>query len=138
MPVSRSPCVLLMVSVTWPACWVLPRDGGQQQRPAGDRLAMMLADRRAGRTGSTSCRSAPPCGEQPAACQILRGEAAPAPLVLQLVERVLAVGPIAIQLPERQDLVVQRGDQGGVFPELAVRPDLGKAEQRLRGVAAID
>jgi hypothetical protein len=59
-------------------------------------------------------------------------------LVLQLVERVLAVCPIAIQLTERQDLAVERGHQRGVFPDLPIRPDLGKAEPRLSGVAVID
>src|SRR5260370_35346891 len=76
--------------------------------------------------------------QQPAAFEIMRGEAAPAPLVLQLVERVLAVGPIAIQLTERQDLAVERGHQRGVFPDLPIRPDLAKAEPRLSGAAVID
>src|SRR6187399_3007093 len=76
--------------------------------------------------------------QQPAAFEIMRGETAPAPLVLQLVEGVLAVCPIAIQLTERQDLAVERGHQRGVFPDLAIRPDLGKAEPRLSGIAAID
>src|SRR6266849_4686311 len=70
--------------------------------------------------------------------EIMRGEAAPAPLVLQLVERVLAVCPIAIQPTERRDLAVERGHQRGVFPDLPIRPDLGKAEPRLSGVAVID
>src|SRR5438477_10169459 len=53
--------------------------------------------------------------QQPAAFEIMRGEAAPTPLVLQLVERVLAVCPIAVQLTERQDLAVERGHQRSVF-----------------------
>jgi hypothetical protein len=57
---------------------------------------------------------------------------------LQLVERVFAVCPIAIQLTERQDLAVERGHQRGVFPDLRIRSDLGKAELRLSGVAMID
>src|SRR5580704_2185402 len=36
--------------------------------------------------------------EQPATMQILRREATPAPLVLQFIEDVLAIGPVAIQL----------------------------------------
>src|SRR5512133_588932 len=76
--------------------------------------------------------------QQPAAFEIMRGEATPAPLVLQLIERVLAICPIAIQLTERQDLAVERGHQPGVFPDLPIRPDLGKAEPRLSGVAMIN
>src|ERR1700730_10479911 len=76
--------------------------------------------------------------QQPAAFEIMRGEAAPTPLVLQLVERVLAVCPIAIQLTEGQDLAVERGHQRGVFPDLPIRPDPGKAEPRLSGGAVID
>src|SRR5260370_37886894 len=67
--------------------------------------------------------------QQTAAFEIMRGEAAPTPLVLQLVERVLAVCPIAVQLTERQDLAVERGHQCSVFPDLPIWPDLGKAER---------
>src|SRR5207253_2226497 len=115
-----------------------PRQGGEQERPAGYRLTMML------RIGEAQ-EQAPPvvdqrytARQQPAAFEIMRGEAAPAPLVLQLVKRILAVGPIAIQLTERQDLAVERGHQRGVFPDLPIRPDLGKAEPRLSGVTVID
>src|ERR1700716_3127590 len=76
--------------------------------------------------------------QQPAAFEIMRGEAAPAPLVLQLVERVLAVCPITIQMTERQNSAVEGGHQRGVFPDLPIRPDLGKAEPRLRRGAVID
>src|SRR5437588_12854214 len=88
----------------------------EQERPAGYRLTMML------RIGEAH-EQAPPvvdqrhtARQQPATFEIMRGEAAPAPLVLQLVERILAVCPIAIQLTERQDLAVERGHQRGVFP----------------------
>jgi Phosphoenolpyruvate carboxylase len=46
-------------------------------------------------------------------------------LVLQLVERVLAVCPIAIRLTEGQDLAVEQSHQRGVFPDLPIGPDLG-------------
>ena len=48
-------------------------------------------------------------GHVPAALQVPRGEAAPAPLVLQLIEAVLRVGPVAVELGDRTDLgVTQR------------------------------
>src|SRR5271157_763109 len=75
-----------------------PGDGRQQQGPAGDRLAMMLW---IGQTGE----QAPPVvdkghgtGEQPASRQVLCREATPAPLVLEFIEDVFTVGPIAVQL----------------------------------------
>src|SRR5207245_3736108 len=105
----------------------------EQQSPTGYRLTMML------RIGEAH-KHAPPvvdqrhtARQQPAAFEIMRGEAAPTPLVLQLVERVLAVCPIAVQLTERQDLAAERGHQRGVFPDLPIRPDLGTAEPRLTG-----
>src|SRR3954453_15278612 len=76
--------------------------------------------------------------QQPAAFEIMRGEAAPAPLVLQLVERVLAVSPIAVQTPERQGPAGERGPQSSLSPALPIRLPLGKAEPRLGGVAVID
>jgi hypothetical protein len=47
-------------------------------------------------------------------------EAAPTAVVLQFVEPVLAVGAITVKLPDRQDFRVQRGRQGGIFPQLLV------------------
>src|SRR3984893_2460485 len=63
-----------------------PRQGGEREKPAGYRLTMML------RIGEAH-EQAPPvvdqrhtARQQPAAFEIMRGETAPAPLVLQLVE----------------------------------------------------
>src|SRR3954451_14985659 len=72
--------------------------------------------------------------EQPAALQVLCREPAPAPLVLQFVEPVLAVRPIAIQLTQGQNFAVQRGDQRGVFPNLA----FAKQPRRSSAAAAQD
>src|SRR5262252_8860497 len=68
---------------------------------------------------------------QAAALEVAGGEAAPAPLVLQLVEAVLAIGAVAIELTESQNLVVERGHQHGVFPDLAAVVDHCKAEAQL-------
>src|SRR3954468_9317021 len=102
----------------------LSRDGLQQQRPAGNRFASM------NRISQTH-EQAPPivdqsnaASEQPAALQVLCREPAPAPLVFQFVEPVLAVRPIAIQLTQGQNFAVQRGDQRGVFPDLAFASDI--------------
>jgi hypothetical protein len=71
-------------------------------------------------------------GEQLATRNILCREATPAPLVLQFIKHVFRVGSIAIQLTQRQDLVIQPSDQGGIFPNRLVRPDLGKSAVRWR------
>jgi hypothetical protein len=47
-------------------------------------------------------------GHQTAALEVARGETAPAPLVFQFVETVLAIGAIAIELAERRKLVPPR------------------------------
>jgi len=80
-------------------------DAMQQERSTGDRLEMFVW------LGQPHEQRPPvvdegdhPCHE-PAARQILGGEAAPAPLVFQLVEVVLGIGPIAIELGECEDLV---------------------------------
>src|SRR3981189_1221252 len=115
-----------------------PRQSGEQERPAGYRLTMMLRIGEAHEQAPPVVNQRNTARQQPAALEIMRGEATPAPLVLQLVERVLAVCPIAVQLTERQDLAVERGHQRSVFPDLPIRPHLGKAEPRLNGVAVID
>src|SRR5260370_18424977 len=115
-----------------------PRQSGEQERQAGYRLTMMLRIGQAHEQAPPVVDQRHTARQQPAAFEIMRGEAAPTPLVLQLVERVLAVCPIAVQLTERHDLAVERGHQCSVFPDLPVRPDLGKAEPLLSGVAVID
>ena len=40
-----------------------------------------------------------------------------APLVLQLVERVLGIGPVTVELPDRLQRVGHIGDEHGVLPE---------------------
>src|SRR5438105_12389975 len=109
----------------------LPADGLEQQWPTGDGFAMMIG------VGKTD-EQVPPvehqrdaAGHQAAALEVAGGEAAPAPLVLQLVEAVLAIGAVAIELTESQNLVVERGHQHGVFPNLAAVVDLGNAETQL-------
>ena len=84
----------------------LPPDRGQQQWPAGDRLAMMV------RIGKPH-EQVPPVGHQChatghhlAALPILRREAAPAPLVLEFVEVVFAIGPVTVRLAQGEDLGV--------------------------------
>ena len=51
-------------------------------------------------------------------------------------ETVLAIGAIAIELTERQYLAVERGDENGIFKDLAALVDLGKAESQLTERAA--
>src|SRR5271166_4542949 len=72
---------------------------------------------------------------QTAAREVVRGEAAPAPLVLHFVENILSVAPIAIQLTERLRIFVQRGDQNRVFVDFRRRADLGEGKLRRAGVA---
>ena len=70
----------------------------EQKRPAGDRLQSRFGI-------SQPHKQAPPVVDQrhrqrrePTACQVLGGETAPAPLVLQLIEGVLGISPVAVQL----------------------------------------
>jgi hypothetical protein len=114
-----------------------PRDRRQQQRPTGDRLAMMLGIGQAGEQAPPIVSQGDDPSEQPATRQVLCREAAPAPLVFQFIENVFTVGSIAIQLTQREDLAVKRCDQGGVFPKLVVWSDLGEPKQRLCGVCPI-
>lgn len=47
--------------------------------------------------------------------QVVRGEATPAPLVLQLVEGVLRICPVSVELPQAQNLVAGVGYQYRIF-----------------------
>src|ERR1700691_4436044 len=115
---------------------VLSPDGLKQQWPAGDRFAMMIG------IGQPH-EQIPPVEEQrdqarhqTAALEVAGREAAPAPLVLQLVEDVLTIGAVAIELAEGKNLAVERGHQNGVFPDFAAVADLGEAEPQLARIIA--
>jgi len=45
----------------------------------------------------------------------VRGEAAPAPLILEFIESVFRVRPVAVELAEREDLVIKIGDPHSVL-----------------------
>src|SRR5215472_251036 len=106
----------------------LPADGLEQQRPAGDRLAMLIGVGQADEQVPPIGSEGDDAGHELAAFDVVGGEAAPAPLVLQFVEIVLGIAAAAVELGDGQQLGLQRGHQHGVFPSLATRVHLDKAE----------
>src|SRR5271157_3796903 len=72
---------------------------------------------------------------EPATGEIVRRKAAPAPLVLHLVEDVFPVAAVAIELTERFRRLVERGDQNRVFVDLRRLADL--SERKLRRAAIV-
>src|SRR6516164_4938109 len=119
-----------MVTVVRPA-WLVCRPIAWSNRGRLDGFAMMS------RISQTD-EQIPPvehqrdtAGHQAAALEVARRESTPAPLVLQFVKTVLAIGAIAIELTERQYLAIERRDENGIFKDLARLVDLGKAEPQL-------
>ena len=109
-------------------------DAMQQERPTGDRLEVLVG------LGKPHEQRPPvvdkrhePC-HQSAARQVLRGEAAPAPLILQLVEGVFGISPIAIELSKGEDLVRSRGDQHGILGTVGRHVALNEGEPLLIGI----
>src|SRR5215475_11221030 len=115
----------------------LPADGLKQQWPAGDRFAMMMGVGQAHEQIPPVEEQRDHARNQAAALEVTGREAAPAPLVLQFIENVLAVGTIAIKLTDRKDLAIERGDENGVFPDLIAIIDRGKAEPQLTHIIAL-
>ena len=82
-------------------------DSVQQQRSAGDCLHMPVG------FGETRKNVPPVIEQRDKACsqaatrEVVRGEAAPAPLVFQLVENILRVAAIAVQLAEGREFLVK-------------------------------
>ncbi len=72
---------------------------------------------------------------EPATRQVVRGEPAPSPLVLHLVENILSVAPVAIELAERLCFFVERSDQNRVFVDFRRFADLD--ERKLRRAAIV-
>src|SRR5258708_19080976 len=106
----------------------LSADGLKQQWPAGDRFAMMIGVGQAHEQVPPVEDQRDVARHQTAALEVAGREAAPAPLILQLIEGVLTIGTVAIELADGKNLAVERGHQNGVFPDLAAVIDLGKAE----------
>ena len=60
--------------------------------------------------------------------EIVRGEAAPAPLVFQFVENIFRIAAIAIELPEGREFLIKRGYQHAVFVDFGVGADFDERE----------
>ena len=129
-------CELATLSVVCLA-WRLRSAIAESRRgPAGDGLQMPV------RLGEPHEQVPPVVDESDearhelAAGQIAGGKASPAPLVLQFIEGIFAIGAIAVELGERQNLLVEGGGEHAIFVDLALRPDLGEAECELTRLVA--
>src|SRR5215472_12731769 len=72
------------------------RDGRQKQRPACDRLAMQVRIDETNEDVPPVVKEGEHARRQSTAGEIVRGEAAPAPLILHFVENIFSVSPIAV------------------------------------------
>ena len=97
----------------------------QQKRPAGDRLAVVIGIGQAHKQAPPVVGQRDQTGHVLAALQVARREAAPAPLVLQLVEAVLRVSPVPVELGDRTDLKIERRRQNRELPRLGARLRVG-------------
>src|SRR5215510_12796343 len=107
-------------------------NAGQEQRPAGDRLEMPSGLGEPHKEIPPIVDQGDETGRQPATGQILRREPAPPPLVLQFIEGILAIRPVAIELAESEELSIERSHQRRVFVDLALL-DLGERKPELAG-----
>ena len=73
-------------------------DGVQQQRSARDRLSVTIRLGQAREDVPPIIKQRHEAGRQTTARQVMSDEAAPAPLVLQLVENILSIAAVAIEL----------------------------------------
>ncbi len=112
----------------------LARRGVEQQRACGDRLAVLVGLSQAREQAPPVVDQGDHARHQPRTLEIAGGKPAPAPVVLEFVEIVLAVGAIAIQRGDGEDLGVERGDQHGVLVEAhGAVFDLGETQAQLSG-----
>ena len=108
----------------------------KKKRPAGARLAVVIGIGQAH-------EQTPPIVDQRdqsrhvlAALQVPRGEAAHAPLVLQLVEAVLRVRPVPVELGDRANLKIKRRRQNRELPDPRARLRVGPERIALAVIAA--
>jgi hypothetical protein len=94
-------------------------DTGQEQRPAGDRLKMPSGLGEPDEQVPPVVDKGDETGRKPAPGEIMRREPAPPPVVLQFIEGILAIRPVAIELAECENLGVERSHQRRVLVHLA-------------------
>ena len=112
--------------------------GMQQERATGNRRGQLPGIGQAH-------EQAPPvvgqCGDprhEAAALEVLGREAAPTPVVLELIEGILGVGAVTVELSDGEDFTRERGHQDCVFVDQGVLGERGEAQTQLLGVARID
>ena len=93
------------------------RDAVQQQGPRRDRRGMLVCHHQPRKQPPPVVDQRLRAHQHPTALPILRREARPTPLVLQLVKVVLRVGPVAVVLCQRRYLFVERSHQHRIFVE---------------------
>ena len=82
-------------------------------------------------TNATSCRPRRPLAPRDAAFHVLRRITAPAQLIFQFVEAVLAIGTITIELADGVQVVVAVGDEHRIFPDFHRLERFGKLQAGL-------
>ena len=82
-------------------------DAGQEQRPAGDRFKMPRGLREPDEQVPPVVDEGNQTGRKPTAGEIVCRKPAPAPLVFQFIEGIFAIRPVAIELAESDDLVIE-------------------------------
>ncbi len=129
-------CDLATLSVVCPAAPLC--NGGQRQAPAGDRFQMFIRFGEAHKQVPPVVDERDEASHELAAGETAGGKASPAPLVLQLIEGIFAIGAIAVELGGRQNLLVEGSNEHAVFIGKRARPDLNEAERQLTGAGSGD
>src|SRR5208283_2252413 len=113
--------------------------GWRSPRPAGDRLAVKAGIGETDEDVPPVVKQRKQSGGEPATGEIVRCIAAPAPLVLHLVENVLSVAPVAIELTECFHIFIERSDQNRVFVDFRrfFRRFADLGERQLRRTAIV-
>jgi hypothetical protein len=114
------------------------RRGMEQQRTTGNGFGMLAGVGQAHEQAPPVIGQRRDAGHEAAAFNILGGETAPAPMVLELVERIFRVGAVAVHLGGGEDFARERGHQHRVFVNDRVVGEFGEAQTQLFGIAPLD
>src|SRR5262249_2767958 len=107
-------------------------NAGQEQRAAGDRLEVLVGFGKSDEQVPPVVDERDQTGRKPAPREIVGRKPAPPPLVLQFIEGVFAIRPVAIELAKGDNLGVERSHQRRVLIDLAL-VDIGKGKSELAG-----
>ena len=99
----------------------LGADGVKQQRTAGNAFQVFIRKGQPQEDRPPVVNLSHDASGDLTTSEVLGGEAAPAPLILEFIEPIFGIGSIPVMLSQGRDIIAKRGDQHRIFIDGSLR-----------------